>query len=254
MTADILVSRPSEGVGLIVIDSPPANALGARLRDRLAEAFQTMNDDLTVRVIVLTGAGSSFCAGDDLREAMTRGDTAMDSLLGFADLLAGIEAGRAPVIAAVNGAAVGGGFELALACDIRLASTVGHFTAAGVNVGLMASTYRLPRIVGVGRAKSILLTGQRVSAESALTAGLVTGVYSAEALLDEALALATRIASRAPLSVEATKRQSTASLDQGPQDALAAAVEELTLLAASDDHRAAVKALFARETALFTRS
>lgn len=248
------ISRPAAGVVLIRIDNPPSNALGEAIRTRFLAELEAIGGDLDVRAVVITGTGKAFCAGDDLKEAAGRGAGANASLAGFGRLLDRIEGLRAPVIAAVNGHAVGGGLELALACDIRIGATGARFVGAGVNVGLMASVYRLPRLVGVGRAKSMLLTGLPVDAQTALSWGLLTGVFEPEALVAEALALAVRIASRAPLSVEATKRQTARAFDLSPREAAIAAGEELAVLSASRDHQIGIRAFVERTDPVFTRS
>lgn len=244
----------SNGVAVITIDAPPANRLGTAIREKLLSELRELNADLSIRAIVLTGAGTGFCAGDNLREAVERGDTAIDSLAQFGAVVEEIERGRVPVIGAINGHAVGGGFELALACDIRLGCPQTSFIAAGVNVGLMASVWRLPRLIGIARAKAILLTGLPVDAQKALDYGIITEIHATDALLDAAIALAQRIASRAPLSVEAAKRQSIAAFDLSPQEALDAALSEAGVLCTSQDHFAAVDAFVKRETPTFVRA
>lgn len=241
MTA-LHVSRPADGVVLIEIDNPPANALGATMRAGMTAMLDGLESDLSVRAVVLTGRGKTFCTGDDLREAAARGAVSPQAVADFNAMLDRLERFRAPIVAAVNGHCVGGGLEVALACDIRLASTDASFTAAGVNVGLMASAWRLPRIIGVAKAKAMLLTGLPVDAEGALDNGLVTSVHTPEELLDAATRLAVRIASRAPLSVEATKRIAGRALDMDPAPADAAVMAEIEALSASEDHAAAVAA------------
>jgi enoyl-CoA hydratase len=247
------VTRPSAGVATVQIVAPPTNMLGGDIRRRLLAELEGLQADLTVRAIILTGHEKAFCAGDNLREAVTRGDAASDSLKQFGQLIETVETGRAPVIAAVNGHAVGGGFELALGCDIRIGSTDAKFIAAGVNVGLMASVYRLPRLIGLARAKEILLTGLPVDAPKALAYGILTELHAPDALMEAALALADRIASRAPLSVEATKRQTAQAYDLSPADAMRAAGKELAVLSKSRDHFAAVEAFVRREPPVFVR-
>jgi enoyl-CoA hydratase/carnithine racemase len=255
VSGQIHASRPSEGVLLLEIDNPPANVLGAATRALLLAKLDQAEADLSVRAVVLTGRGSAFCAGDNLREegAMERQD-AMANLGQFGRLLDRVERQRAPVIGAVNGHAVGGGLELALCCDIRLAAESATFVAAGVNVGLMASVYRLPRLIGKGAASTMIFTGRPVTAAQALEWGLVTEVHPREALLSAALDLAARIASRAPLSVEASKRMIAQALDLTPRDSAAAAAAELPTLVNSQDHRTAVKAFAERKPPVFTRS
>jgi len=177
-----------------------------------------------------------------------------EDLAGFGRLLDRLEATRVPLTAAITGWCVGGGFELACCCDIRIASTEAKFVCAGVNVGLMASTYRLPRLIGVGRAKAMLLTGLPHDAETAERYGLTTGTYAPDDLMTWAHRLAERIASRAPLSVEATKRTATRAVDLSPEDANRMLGAELRVLRKSNDHKAAVAAFRERKDPEFTRS
>ncbi len=242
-------SRPSPQVALIELDLPPANALGAAMRVRLGEGLDAIEADLDVRAVVLTGRGSAFCAGNDLREMAARPDGDLSPITDFNLLMDRIEALRVPMIAAVNGGALGGGLELALACDIRIAAERASFTASGVNVGLMASVERLPRLIGLGPAKAMLLTGASVDAATALRFGLVTAVHPAAALLDEALKLASQIASRAPLSVEAAKR--FAGMEA--EDRALWMDGALEALAASEDHREAVAAFLEKRPPKFSR-
>ena len=213
------ISTPRPDIVLIEIDAPPANALGHSLRVEFFKALDAIENNLGVRAVILTGRGTNFCAGDNLREAMERGEGALESLGQFGQLLNKVEHLRVPVIAAINGAAVGGGLELALCCDIRIGTPASKFIAAGVNVGLMASVFRLPRLIGIARAKSMLLTGSPVAGQTALDFGLITQLHESDQLINEALRLAERIASRAPLSVEATKRQSSQAFDLTPEEA-----------------------------------
>ncbi|BCW90542.1 Short-chain-enoyl-CoA hydratase [Alphaproteobacteria bacterium SO-S41] len=254
MSDTIKTSYPADHVALIEIDNPPSNALGDAVRSRLMVALEEVENNLAIRAVVLTGTGKSFCAGDDLREVATRGDAMNASLAQFGKLFDRLEAFRVPVIAAVNGHAMGGGLELALCCDLRIASAEARFAGAGVNVGLMASVYRLPRLIGIARAKAMLLTGQPIDAETARLYGLVTAVHPASELRDAALTLATRIATRAPLSVEATKRQTGRAYDLTPTEAQRASGEEVAVLRASADHRAAVDGFLNKRTPSFTRS
>ena len=168
-------------------------------------------------------------------------------------MLERIETYRLPVIAAINGWCLGGGLELASVCDIRIASSEAKFVCSGVNVGLMASAYRLPRLIGVARAKHMLLTGSPHDATTAERFGLVTAVHAPEALMAAALALAERIASRAPLSVEATKRTAAMAPDLTPEDAAKVNAKELSVLGKSADHKEALAAFIAKREPLFRR-
>lgn len=250
MAGAVHVEAISPAVMRLTIDNPPMNPLGVEMRQVFMDALDQVVAHEQLRCLIVTGKGRAFCSGDDLKNVGPQGE----DLAGFGRLLDRLEATRVPVIAAVNGWCVGGGFELALCCDIRLASTEAKFICAGVNVGLMASTYRLPRLIGVSRAKAMLLTGLPHDAETAERYGLVTGVHAPEALADAAVALAERIATRAPLSVEATKRTAGRAVDLSPEDANVMLGEELRVLRRSNDHKAAVAAFRERRDPVFTRS
>ncbi|HSZ51718.1 MAG TPA: enoyl-CoA hydratase/isomerase family protein [Caulobacteraceae bacterium] len=254
MSGRVHVSRPREAVVLLEIDNPPSNALGGEIRRQLEAELDAIETDLSVRAVVLTGRGKGFCSGDDLREAATRGEGAQASLGQFGRMLDKLEALRVPVIGAINGHAVGGGLELSLCCDIRLAAAEAKFLAAGVNVGLMASVHRLPRLVGTAAASMIILTGSPIDAAQAAAWGLVAAVHPSDQLLGAALDLAERIASRAPLSVEASKRMIRRAFDLAPEAARSAAGAELAVLSRSNDHREGLAAFAARREPVFTRS
>jgi len=250
VSGEVHVEPAAAGVVLLTIDNPPMNPLGVEMRETFMRALDRVEAEDSLRCLIVTGKGRAFCAGDDLKATSPQ----TDDLAGFHRLLDRLEATRVPVIAAVNGWCLGGGFELALCCDIRLASTEAKFVCAGVNMGLMASTYRLPRLIGVSRAKAMLLTGLPHDAETAERYGVVTGLHPPEALLPAAMKLAERIASRAPLSVEATKRTANRAVDLSPEDADRMLAAELRVLRKSHDHKVAVAAFRERKEPVFTRS
>lgn len=254
MSGVVHYSVPIDGVALIEIDCPPANALGHEARSQMASYLTQIETDLTIRAVVLTGRGTVFCAGDDLREASLRGGDTYESLAQFGGLLDQLEALRVPVIGAINGHCIGGGLELALCCDMRLAASEAEFVAAGVNVGLMASVYRLPRLIGIARAKSIVLTGKPVSAQTALEYGLVTEVFEAEDLISSALNLASHIATRAPLSVEASKAMIVKAFDLTATQARAAMAPHVQKLVTSKDYAEGKAAFIERRKPKFTRT
>jgi enoyl-CoA hydratase len=248
MSGTVHSERVGDHVSLLTIDNPPANAMDALMLGKLLEEFQAIKEASSARVVILTGTGNSFCAGADLK---AQGGEALSA---FGRLLTAVESSPVPVIAAINGWCIGGGFELALCCDIRIASTQARFVCAGVNMGLMASAYRLPRLIGVGRAKAMLLTGSVFDAATVEHFGVTTQTESPEALLEAAKTLAMRIASRAPLSVEATKRVASRAIDLDP--AAMREVEKLELpgLRNSSDHQEAVQAFREKREPKFTRS
>lgn len=197
----------TDRIATITIDRPDAlNALNATVMAELDHAFQAVANDTDVAGVVLTGAGpKSFVAGADIRQF-----TALDATSGYRFALEGqsvfnrIEHLPKPVIAAVNGFALGGGCELALACHLRIASETATFGQPEVNLGILpgyGGTQRLPRIIGLGRAMELILTGERIDARRAYEIGLVNRVVPAESLLAEAHALVQIIAGKAPLAI-----------------------------------------------------
>ena len=257
MGGNIYLSKIGENAALLEIDNPPANALGSAARKLFHERLDALEADSAIRAIVITGRGRSFCSGDDLKEqeaAQAKGLAARQAQLAeFAGLLDRIEASRVPVIAAINGWCMGGGLELALCCDIRVASADATFVCAGVNIGLMASAYRLPRLIGIARAKHMLLTGLPFDSEAAEKFGLLTAIYKSDMLLEQAGELASRIASRAPLSIEAAKRMAGKAANLSPDEAARLTREELTVLVQSEDHAEALAAFREKRAPTFKR-
>jgi len=207
----VQVQRPFVGCALVTLDRPRArNALSRALRRELVTAFERLVDEAEVRVVVLTGAGDAFCAGIDLKElgadanpasviAPESAEDPVDAMGRFAG----------PIIGAVNGPAITGGFELALACDLLIASTRASFADTHARVGVLPGwglSQRLSRIVGPGRAKELSLTGNFLSAERAQAWGLVNRVVAPQDLLPQALELARDMASVPPEMLLAYKR------------------------------------------------
>jgi enoyl-CoA hydratase/carnithine racemase len=248
------VEEPSPGVLLAVLDRPPVNALDRALRSALLDLIQRVEEDVDVRCLVLTGEGRTFCAGADLREEQALDPQDAGAFLGeFGRILSGVATSRVPVIGAINGGCLGGGLELALQCDLLVASHEAHFVASGVNVGLIASTWSLSRRIGAGRAASLLLTGSRCDAARAERFGLVTDLFAPEALRRGAVDLAARIASRAPLSVEATTRCLRKASDLTHEEAFLLQGREAVALAKTRDHKEALAAFFERRDGRYER-
>lgn len=252
------VDKPAPGVAVLTVDSPPRNAFGVREGEAFFAAFEPLDADPEVRCVVVTGAGQSFLAGGDLRHQLTLTTPELQAELAdnprsISAAMRRVEMARVPVIAAINGPVAGGGLEFALGCDIRLAATDATFVAAGVNVGLILSWYRLPRTIGLGRAKQMLLTGSPCTAEQAEYWGLVTEVHPPEDLLPAAVGLAERIASRAPLSVENTKFCANQAFDHSDDELAAIQREKFLEMFATRDHEEALHAFFARRPPSFER-
>jgi len=185
----------AQGIALVTLNRPQVlNALSRELLDLLAVTIDELGADPRVRVLILTGAGRAFCAGLDLKEiGAGRGSVGQQAAPVSGDPVAALEHFAGPVIGAINGAAVTGGFELALACDVLLASSQARFADTHARVGLASGwglSQKLSRAVGIYRAREISLGGRWVSAEQATSWGFVNHVVDPAALLDTARALA----------------------------------------------------------------
>lgn len=216
-------------VEVIAIDRPQAlNALNAEVLTDLKAAFEAV-DLNAIRCIVLTGTGEkSFVAGADIgsMSTMTKAEGEAFSKLGN-DLFLAIESFPIPVIAAINGFALGGGNELAMSCDIRICSDNAMFGQPEVGLGItpgFGGTQRLSRLVGMGMAKQLVYSGFNVKADEALRIGLVNAVYPQAELMENALKLATKIASNAPIAVRNCKKAMNEGIELPIEKA--AAVEE----------------------------
>jgi enoyl-CoA hydratase len=222
----ILVEHPRPQVALITLNRPERmNSMAFDVMVPLKQALDEITYDNSVRVIVLTGAGNGFSSGADHKSAgavphvggLTRPTSALRSMELLDDIILALRRLHQPVIAAVNGAAIGGGLCLALAADIRIAAGDAYFRAAGINNGLTSSelglSYLLPRAIGSSRAFEIMLTGRDVDAEEAERIGLVSRQVPAEDLLETCYATAERIAAFSRPGVELTKRTLWSGLD-----------------------------------------
>jgi enoyl-CoA hydratase len=222
----LLRERPRPGVVQLTLHRPEAlNALDPALFAAIASALKELASDRDCRGVVLTGAGRAFCAGGDMVEfARLAEESAPGDIASFwayqrrsAELVPLLRRLPQPVIAAVNGPAVGGGLSLACASDIRLASHTARFACAGRRVGLSAADmgvgWLLPRLVGLARAQELMLTGREFSAAEARAFGLLARVHEPPELLDAALEVAERIASQPPLAMRVTKEAVWDSLE-----------------------------------------
>ena len=198
-------------VGIVTMNRPETlNALSSAVFADLLKAFDVVENDEEIYVVVVTGAGRSFVAGADISEMAT-----MNVVEGknFGDLgnqaMLRLERMEKPTIAAINGFALGGGCELSMACDIRIASEKAKFGQPEVGLGItpgFSGTQRLPRLIGETRAKEMIFTGREITAETAREWGLVNGVFTAGSLLEETLNLAEEIARNSPYAVTRAKR------------------------------------------------
>jgi enoyl-CoA hydratase len=203
---DVIRVERDGPVAIATIDHPPANAISGAVVAGLSEALASLEADDGCRALVITGSGPKFfSAGADITEF----GGGPGGLEGALDLTLRFEDSRLAVIAAVNGIAFGGGCELSLACDLRIAASSARFGQPEIKIGIIpgwGGTQRLPRLIGKSRATELLLTGDPIDAARALEIGLVSEVVDAGALMDAARRWAELLASRAPLALAATKR------------------------------------------------
>lgn len=222
----LLVERPVEGVALLTLNRPNRlNAMTSELVEELHSTLATIAVDRSCRVVVLTGSGKGFCAGLDLQgygsaphsEEMGPTQASFQVQKHIASLIARLRSLPQPVIAAVNGAAAGGGLALVLGSDIRIASTFSKFNVAFVRVGFSAcdigTSWLLPRIVGMARAQELMLTGRIFDAEEALRIGLVVDVTEPENLLKVAFSKAQEVIRNTPFGIALTKEAMWTSLE-----------------------------------------
>jgi enoyl-CoA hydratase len=254
---NLLIER--DGAVLVVTINRPAkmNALNALTLAELGQVLDDAEADAAVRALIVTGAGEkAFVAGADIeelavqtpvsgREHARRGQALFDRL----------ERLGKPVIAAVNGFALGGGCELAMACTIRLAADSARFGQPEINLGLIpgyAGTQRLPRLVGRGRALELLLTGNPIGADEAHRIGLVNKVVPAAQLMDEARALARALAGKAPVAARYVLDAVAGGLDMAFADAEAHEATLFGLVASTDDMREGTRAFLEKRKPAFT--
>lgn len=248
-------------VALITFNRPQRmNAMGAALKEDLVEALLRAEADPDVRVIVLTGAGTAFCAGGDVKEmseARASGATrsAREKIQPSRDAsLLSIHEASKPVIAAVNGAAAGAGMNLALAADIRMASTTARFSQAFVKRGLppdTGATYLLPRIVGLAKACELAWTGDTIDADEALRLGIVARVVPPDELLPASLALANRIAEGPPVAIRLAKQALYQSAGGTLRDALAREAFNLNHCMETEDAAEGLQAFLEKRAPVF---
>ncbi len=212
MAGPVRIERRDAGVVLLTLALPDQrNAMTAELTSAWVAAIDELRGDRSARAVVVTGDGSAFCAGGDLSwigESPDLGvDAVRDRMLPFYRSWLSIRELELPTIAAINGHAIGAGLSLALACDLRYASSEAKvsvpFTALGMHPG-MATTYLLTEVVGLPVARELLFTGRRLGAAEAQRIGLVNGVFPPEQLLEETLAVAAQIARNAPIAMRLT--------------------------------------------------
>jgi 2-(1,2-epoxy-1,2-dihydrophenyl)acetyl-CoA isomerase len=251
-------------VALLTLNRPATrNALSGEAMFAAFEAVvDRLNSDLSLRCAVLTGAGSAFCSGGNVAEMRDKqgmfGGTPAQVAQAYRDGIQRIPRAfqrlQLPIIAAVNGAAIGAGNDLACLCDIRIASKTAKFAESFVKVGIVpgdGGAWLLPRVVGASRAAELALTGDTIDADEALRIGLVSRVVAPEALMDEALALAGRIAANPPQALRWTKQLLLQARTGTLDEALDAAGRFQGLAHQTADHAEALAAFFEKRPPVF---
>ena len=251
-----LIIQDNGAVRVIKINNPEAlNALNTAILKELDAAFTEVAEDNGILAVVLTGEGRAFVEAQDISEMKSKNaiEGEIFGKLG-ASVFRKIELLPKPVIAAVNGFALGGGCELAMSCDIRLASAKAKFGQPEVGLGItpgFSGTQRMPRLIGMGKAKELIYTADIIDAAEAYRIGLVNHVYEPEALMEEAMKMAEKIASKAPIAVKNSKEAINRGIQTDMDSAVAIEAYLFGLCFASEDQKEGMTAFFEKRKANF---
>lgn len=253
---NILISKEDD-IAVVSINRPQAlNALNTQTLKEIDHAMGALEDDAAVKVIIITGSGDkAFVAGADISEMSQLGPLEA-SEFGAAGINAfkKIEKNKKPVIAAVNGFALGGGTELAISCDIRIASERAKFGQPEVGLGVMpgfGATQRLPRLVGLGKAKELIFTGDRIDANEALRIGLVQKVVPQEKLMEEAKAMAKKIAANGQIAVRLSKSAMNASVNTDIMTGFSLENRSFAMCFSTEEQKEGMKAFLEKRKPVF---
>lgn len=226
MQFQYLSIEKNNGVGVVKISNPATlNALNSKILSELNQMADIISSDEEISVVIITGEGRGFVAGADISEMANLNSKEGEAFSKYgSDVFRKIELMEKPTIAAVNSFALGGGCELAMACDIRIASEAAKFGQPEVGLGIIpgfSGTVRMTRIIGVSKAKELIFTGKVIDAQQALSCGLVNQVVPAEELMSVAMEMAATISSKALIAVKYAKQSIAYSLDNNMEDAIA---------------------------------
>jgi enoyl-CoA hydratase len=258
MLKSSVILQKNNHIAAITLNRPDANnAINLQMGQEMDDICRQINQDNDIYVVVITGAGDVFCSGDELEKAFQSGRKQSrrdEEILIKYNVALSVASIEKPVIAAVNGDALGQGLELALACDIRIAAQKAHFGFPEVATGLIPSgggTQRLPRIIGKGKALELILTAEIIDAASALEIGLVTKVVPAESLNAEVDTLVKAIAGKAPISLRYIKEAINKGLDLTLEQGLRLEADLYFLLHTTADRTEGIKAFQQKRPAEF---
>ncbi len=248
MKDNILLTEESEGIAVITLNRPDnMNALNRALLSSLKESIDDLIFRKDIRVVIITGAGEkAFCAGADLKErAGMEEDEVRKFIFTIRNLFSSLASLNKPVIAAVNGIALGGGTELALASDIRIASTNASMGLTETRLAIIpgaGGTQRLPRLIGIGKAKELIFTGRRVNAQEALEIGLVNKICEPDKLMEECKNMAAMILETGPIAIEQAKYAINAGIETDIQTGLGIESNAYWLTIPTEDRLEGLKA------------
>ncbi len=256
MSETVVRTERDGAVAVLVIDRPEKrNALSAAVRRELLAALDALRDDAEVRVLVVTGAGEkAFVAGADIAEFAERTPLEQRAAMTGRRVFDEIAAYPKPVIAMINGFCLGGGCELALACDLRIASDTAKLGQPEINLGIIpggGGTQRLPRVVGTGQAMRLVLAGEIIPAAEALRIGLVDLVHPAAELRERTMELARAMATKSPVALQMAKSAVRAAAEMPMAAGLAYETELFATCFASDDKREGVAAFLEKRAPEF---
>jgi enoyl-CoA hydratase len=247
MAYETIILEKKERIAAITLNRPPMNPLNRRMYEELGQAAEELDADPEVKVVIITGAGEkAFAAGLDVKEVEGKTVTGMKGFQAFSrDASARVAAIEKPVIAAINGLCLGGALELALCCDLRIASEGTRFGQPEITLGIIpggGGTQRLPRLIGAARAKELFFTGNMFDAPAALEMGLVSKVVPPDKLMEEAMALATTIAAMPAVALKMIKHAVDHGINMDLNSALAFEGECFILSYTSEDGREGLRA------------
>lgn len=261
MAYQCLLYEVKDRIATLTLNRPERlNALGDTLRDDLLDAVTRAGADPEVGVVVITGAGRGFCSGGDVKSMSERNDAGQvpppsDRFAPLRDrIVLAMRDCPKPIIAAINGAAAGAGMNLALACDLRIASSAAKFSQAFVKRGLApdwGGSWLLPRVVGTAKACELIFTGEPIDAAQALALGVVNAVAAPEALMDETYKLARKIADAAPVAVQLSKRAIYHNADVDLRAGLEFESFAQNICKDTEDYREGVKAFVEKRAPAF---
>ena len=256
MKAPLVKLDLKEPIARVTIDNPPINALGEATKEDLCRVLDALEEAKSrIRVVILTGEGKAFVAGSDIpRFLQLNPEQATVQSLHTQELFRRVETFIRPSICAINGYCFGAGLELAMCCDIRIASDSAIMGHPEVSLGIIpgaGASQRLPRLVGLGRAKELILTGRRIKADEALEIGLVEKMVQHENLLSEAQRMAEEISEKGPVAVAAAKKVLNDGWHLGIEEGLEMESKAWGSLFATEDQKEGAKAFLERRSPHF---